>query len=856
LLSGIITGFSHHHLVSKTNVFLGEILSALGPVRSLTAFKAVVFLIAVAMGLTVMSPVHASGDTAGPVLVSSSVSPTSFNLKDGPAVVTVTLHLTDTTGVRAPYLNLSHSGTDQGSGFGSTTLVSGTIQDGTWERTMTIPQGSATGQWDVVLYPLNDTLGNNSTFFQTIATLTVDGEPSDTAGPVLLSSSVSPKTFNLNDGPAVVRVSLHLTDKTGLNAPYLNLSHNGTDQGHGFGSMTLVSGTTQDGTWERTMTIPQGSATGQWDVVAVVFTDKDGTAEDTYTIPATKGVDYLIGEKTVEAGTYPGTGTLTVTAKAQPDYVLAAGTATEWTTTFKATPFQVTAAAVVFTDKDGTAEDTYTIPATKGVDYLIGEKTVEAGTYPGTGTLTVTAKAQPDYVLAAGTATEWTTTFKATPFQVTAAAVVFTDKDGTAEDTYTIPATKGVDYLIGEKTIEAGTYPGTGTLTVTAKAQPDYVLAAGTATEWTTTFKATPFQVTAAAVVFTDKDGTAEDTYTIPATKGVDYLIGEKTVEAGTYPGTGTLTVTAKAQPDYVLAAGTATEWTTTFKGYTSVTKTSTATATIAAGALTAAPTPTITGTKKVGYTLIANPGIWGPAPLTLRYQWYRTGIAITGATAASYRLNGADAGKTISVRVTGSKTGYTSVTKASITTATIAAGGLTAAPTPTITGTKKVGYTLIANPGIWGPAPLTLRYQWYRTGIAITGATAATYRLDGADAGKIISVRVTGSKTGYASVTKASAATSAIAVGSLSPAPIPTITGTKKVGYTLTANPGIWGPAPVTLRYQWYRNGLPIGGAVARSYELTSADAGKAMAVRVTGSKAGYGTLARSSASTPRTAR
>jgi hypothetical protein len=73
--------------------------------------------------------------------------------------------------------------------------------------------------------------------------------------------------------------------------------------------------------------------------------------------------------------------------------------------------------------------------------------------------------------------------------QVTAAAVTFTDKDGTAEDTYTIPATKGVDYLIGEKTVEAGTHPGTGTLTVTAKAQPDYILAAGTTTEWTTTFK-------------------------------------------------------------------------------------------------------------------------------------------------------------------------------------------------------------------------------------------------------------------------------------------------------------------------------------------------------------------------------
>jgi serine protease len=31
-------------------------------------------------------------------------------------------------------------------------------------------------------------------------------------------------------------------------------------------------------------------------------------------------------------------------------------------------------------------------------------------------------------------------------------------------------------------------------------------------------------------VTFTDQDGTAEDTYTVPATDGVDYLIGEKVV--------------------------------------------------------------------------------------------------------------------------------------------------------------------------------------------------------------------------------------------------------------------------------------------------------------------------------------
>ena len=34
---------------------------------------------------------------------------------------------------------------------------------------MTIPQGAATGTWNVTLYPLRDTLGNSSTSFQDLA---------------------------------------------------------------------------------------------------------------------------------------------------------------------------------------------------------------------------------------------------------------------------------------------------------------------------------------------------------------------------------------------------------------------------------------------------------------------------------------------------------------------------------------------------------------------------------------------------------------------------------------------------------------------------------------------------------------
>jgi hypothetical protein len=277
--------------------------------------------------------------------------------------------------------------------------------------------------------------------------------------------------------------------------------------------------------------------------------------------------------------------------------------------------------------------------------------------------------------------------------------------------------------------------------------------------------------------------------------------------------------------------------------GYLLLTKASSPTLTVTPGILNG-PTPALSGTVKVGYTLTANPGTW-TSGTTLRYQWYRSGTPITGATAKTYRLSGADAGKRISTTVTGSLTGYTTLSRPSAATAAVALGTLSG-PTPALSGTVKVGYTLTANPGTW-TSGTTLRYQWYRSGTPLTGATAKTYRLSGADAGKRISTTVTGSLTGYTTLSRPSAATAAVALGTLS-GPTPALSGTVKVGYTLTANPGTW-TSGTTLRYQWYRSGTPITGATAKTYKLQARDRGTTVRVRVMGSAYGYSTLFKYSA-------
>lgn len=85
-----------------------------------------------------------------------------------------------------------------------------------------------------------------------------------------------------------------------------------------------------------------------------------------------------------------------------------------------------------------------------------------------------------------------------------------------------------------------------------------------------------------------------------------------------------------------------------------------------AAPASFSAATPRISGTAKVGRTLKVRVGSWAPRP-TFRYQWFANGRKISSkGTKASFRLTSKQKGKRITVRVTGTKAGYATISKTS----------------------------------------------------------------------------------------------------------------------------------------------------------------------------------------------
>ncbi|WP_460629784.1 hypothetical protein [Intrasporangium mesophilum] len=290
-----------------------------------------------------------------------------------------------------------------------------------------------------------------------------------------------------------------------------------------------------------------------------------------------------------------------------------------------------------------------------------------------------------------------------------------------------------------------------------------------------------------------------------------------------------------------VVATGTA-------AGYTSASATAAASSPVGKGAIANAPTPTVSGTVRVGATLTAQPGRW-PDGVTLTYEWLRDGVAIDGALSGTYVLVPADLGHALAVRVTGHLPAYEDSVQTSAPTAAVAAGVFTSAPVPTISGTVRVDKTLTANPGAWAPGA-TFTYQWRANGVVISGATSRTFRLTSTVYGKAISVTVRGTAQGYAAVSRTSAATAPVGLGTFSVAPTPTISGVVEIHRTLTANPGTWSPW-ASLSYRWRVNGVAISGATARTFTIPSTWAGKRISVTVTAKRSYYQTTSRTSALT-----
>ncbi len=298
---------------------------------------------------------------------------------------------------------------------------------------------------------------------------------------------------------------------------------------------------------------------------------------------------------------------------------------------------------------------------------------------------------------------------------------------------------------------------------------------------------------------------------------------------------------------------------------------------------------PMASGTATVGSTWTALSGAWGMDPwngnaVTVGYTWVRCSqptansmtsgapswcTPIAGATSDTYVATDADAGKYLTVVVTGTGEGGTTYTVAAT------SGVITAAPpmntvTPTVSGSAAVGSTWTATRGTWTGAtstplnwlrctsPITSGFTTVPAGCSvIAGATSTTYVATASDGGKYLTVQVAGNgAAGYAlaGALNSTAIISTVPVNTVAPS----VSGAATAGSTWTANTGTWTGSP-TFAIYWLRCAAPvtttfttvpagcsaITGATGPTYTATGADAGKYLTVQVAGNGSGGFALA-----------
>ena len=271
---------------------------------------------------------------------------------------------------------------------------------------------------------------------------------------------------------------------------------------------------------------------------------------------------------------------------------------------------------------------------------------------------------------------------------------------------------------------------------------------------------------------------------------------------------------------------------------------------------------PTMTGTAQVGQTLTASTtGVSdsdGLTNATYTYQWLTDDTEVSGATSSTYTLVAADVGKAIKVRVSFTDDAGNEESLTSAATSTV-----TARPNPV---TATIHNAPVSHDGnsaftfeLHFSEAFSISYKTLRDhAFTVTGGEVVKARR--LEKGKNVRWEITVLPSSNREVTVSlpittdcdddgavctgdgrklsSAVTFTVSVQNFAATGAPAISGTARVGETLTAdNSAISdsnGLTNATFTYEWLADDAAISGATGSAYTVVAEDVGKALKVRV----------------------
>ncbi len=181
-------------------------------------------------------------------------------------------------------------------------------------------------------------------------------------------------------------------------------------------------------------------------------------------------------------------------------------------------------------------------------------------------------------------------------------------------------------------------------------------------------------------------------------------------------------------------------------------------------------------------------------------YQWYFNGVAIAGATTSSYVAN-ASGNYTVEVSI-----------GACISTSLVETVTVNPTPSAVITPQSALSFCTGGSVILDATTGVGYTYQWYLNGVAIAGATNSAYT---AIASGNYSVDITDNGCTGSSI--------AVTV-TINPAPTATITAAGATTFCVGSSVLINASTGAGYFYQWYLNGVAIGGATSSNYTATTA--------------------------------